>query len=91
MARLKHKDILDIMRLFEIELNSLRNVRKIEKMKLRKQIFKVVSPALSINNLKPKFFMTIMDDKIGHVIDMFLDGQGFKNKLLKKVDQKLKK
>jgi hypothetical protein len=39
MARLKHKDKLEILGLFEQELSTLARMTKVEKMKLRKRIF----------------------------------------------------
>ena len=90
MARLKYKDIQDILKIFEIEIGRLTRVGKVEKMKLRKKIANVVVPALSMKNLKTKTFMMIIEDKLGDVLDVFLDGWAFRKKLSRLISQKSK-
>ena len=94
MARLKYKDIQDILKIFEIEIGRLTRLGKVEKMKLRKKIAGVVLPALSMKNLKTKAFITfvmIINDKLGDLLGVFLDGWAFRKKLSRLISQKIKK
>ena len=91
MSRLNYKDIQDILKMFEIEIGRLTRLGKVEKMKLRKKIARVVLPALSMKNLKAKTFMMIIEDKLGDVLEVFLDGWVFRKKLSRLISQKIKK
>jgi len=77
--------------MFEIEIGRLTRLGKVEKMKLRKKIARVVLPALSMKNLKAKTFMMIIEDKLGDVLEVFLDGWVFRKKLSRLISQKIKK
>ena len=91
MARLKHKDKLEILGLFEQELSTLVRMTKVEKMKLRKRIFNVVVPALAAPSLSSEVFMGTVENKLYGVVNHFLDPSEFHNKLALKVDEILKK
>jgi hypothetical protein len=91
MARLKHKDKLEILGLFEQELSMLVRMTKVEKMKLRKRIFNVVVPALAAPSLSPEVFMGTVENKLHGVVTQFLDASEFHNKLVQRVDEILKK
>ena len=84
MARLKQKDIQDLLRLFEYELNTLPRVSKIEKMKIRKKVVNAISTASSLNIKKPDLFMSTLEGKLYTVFDIFTDSWGFREKLERK-------
>ena len=91
MARLKHKDKLDILGLFEQELSMLGRMDKVEKMKLRKRIFNIVVPALAAPSLSPEVFMGTVENKLYGVVNQFLDPSEFHLKLAEKVNEIFKK
>ena len=91
MGRLKQKDIQDILRLFENELNSLSRISKVEKMKIRKKIVNALSSTLALNMKKPEIFTATLEGKLYDVIDLFIDGWGFREKLARKIGDKLQK
>jgi hypothetical protein len=89
MGRLRQRDIQDIIRLFENELALLSRVSKIEKMKIRKRVVNALSSAVALNIRKPEMFMSALESKLYDVYDLFADGWGFREKLAKKVGDKL--
>lgn len=91
MSRLRQKDIQDILKLFENELNTLSRLSKIEKMKIRKKIVNALSSAVALNINKPELFMSTLEGKLHDVFNEFTDGWGFREKLARKVGEKLKK
>ena len=91
MARLKHKDKLEILGLFEQELSTLARMTKVEKMKLRKRIFNVVVPALAVPSLSSEVFMGTVENKLHGVVTQFLDPLEFHNTLAQRVGEILKK
>jgi hypothetical protein len=90
MSRLRQRDIQDIVRLFENELAVLSRVSKIEKMKIRKKVVNAVSSAVALNIKKPEMFMSALESKLYDVYDLFADGWGFREKLTKKISDKLR-
>lgn len=91
MGRLKQRDIQDILRLFENELNSLSRLSKVEKMKIRKKIVNALSYTMTQNMKKPEMFTTTLEGKLHDVYDLFIDGWGFREKLARKIGEKLQK
>ncbi len=91
MGRLKQRDIQDILKLFENELNTLSRMSKIEKMKARKRIVNALSSSVALNIKKPDLFMSTLEGKLYDVFDLFRDGWGFREKLARKIGEKLQK
>ena len=85
MARYQHKDIESILKLFELELSTLHNVSRVEKMKIRKRIANAILPALAASKSEPDMFLNIVENKLRDVFDLFFDGWGFREKLHKRV------
>ena len=86
----KEKTIQEILELFENQLSLLIRMDKLEKMKIRKRIRDVVLLTLGMDIRHPKIFMNIMEDKLNDVFSLFHDRIGFKKKLARKIDKKLK-
>ncbi len=91
MARLKQKDIQDLLRLFDYELNTLSRMSKIEKMKIRKKVVNAISTASSQNIKKSDLFMSTLEGKLYGVFDIFIDSWGFREKLQRKIKEILHK
>jgi hypothetical protein len=90
MGELKQSDILEIMKLFERELNSLSRISRLERLQMRKQINRVVSAgAVGVQN--PKAFLTIINDKLSKQTAMFLDENVFKRRLERLLNDRMKK
>jgi hypothetical protein len=87
MALLKQKDIQDLLRLFDYELNTLPRMSKIEKMKIRKKVVNAISTASSLNIKKPDLFMSTLEGKLYTVFDIFIDSWGFREKLERKIKE----
>ena len=90
MPRMRQKHIGEIVKLFELELHCVSQVARAEKMKMRKRIVNVVIPALMVSDQTVKVFMGQVEEKISDVLDTFVDSWGFRKKLARRVDQKLK-
>ncbi len=90
MASLNKKDIGEILKLFENELNLLIRIDKLEKMEIRKRIKDVIIPMLEMDIQKPNIFMEIVEEKLHNVFELFIDGYEFRKKLERKVIEKLK-
>ena len=86
MTNLKQNELQEIVNLFESELSMLKKVSRIEKMKIRKRVAAAILPALAISNLNMDIFMSIMEDRLSDVFDLFLDGWGFRQKLYQTVN-----
>ncbi len=91
MARLKQKDIQDLLRLFDNELNTLSRMSKIEKMKIRKKVVNALSTASALHIKKSDLFMSTLEGKLHDVFDIFIDGWGFREKLDRKINEILQK
>ena len=87
MARLKQKDIQDLLRLFDYELNTLSRISKVEKMKIRKKVVNAISTASALNIKKSDLFMSTLEGKLYNVFDIFVDSWGFREKLEKKINE----
>ena len=87
---MRQKHIGEIVKLFELELHCVSQVARAEKMKMRKRIVNVVIPALMVSDQTVKVFMGQVEEKISDVLDTFVDPWGFRKKLARRVDQKLK-
>ena len=90
MASLKKKDIREILKMFENELNLLIRIDKLEKMEIRKKIKDVIIPISEMDIKKPNIFMDIVEEKLHDVFDLFIDGYEFRKKLERKLTEKLK-
>ena len=90
MATLNTKDIGEILKLFENELNLLLRMDKLEKMEIRKRIKDVIVPMLELDIQRPNIFMDIVEEKLHDVFDLFIDGYEFRKKLERKLTEKLK-
>jgi hypothetical protein len=91
MAKLKQKDIQDLVRLFDYELNTLSRMSKIEKMKIRKKVVNALSTASALNIKKSDLFMSTLEGKLYGVFDLFIDSWGFREKLERKINEILQK
>ena len=87
MARLNQKDLQDIIRLFDYELNALSRMSKVEKMKIRKRIVNALSTTSALSIKKPDLFMSTLEGKLYDVFDVFVDSWGFREKLEKRIGQ----
>ena len=87
MARLKQKDLQDIIRLFDYELNALSRMSKVEKMKIRKKVVNSLSTISALNIKKSDLFMSTLEGKLYGVLDVFVDSWGFRERLEKKIHQ----
>ena len=85
MPKLRHRDIQDVIRLFDNELNMLGRISKVEKMKLRRKITNVVQPTLSSPSINPEIAVGSLEEKLSDVIKLFMDPWGFKEKLVLKI------
>ena len=91
MASLNKKDIGEILKLFENELNLLIRIDKLEKMEIRKKIKDVVIPMSEMDIKKPNIFMDIIEEKLHDVFDLFIDSYELRKKLERKLTEKLKR
>ncbi|MDX2499021.1 MAG: hypothetical protein QNL14_00750 [Deltaproteobacteria bacterium] len=90
MARYQHKDVESILKLFELELSTLHNLSRIEKMKIRKRVANAILPALASSNSQPDMFLNMVENKLRDVFDLFFDGWGFRERLRQRVDKIIK-
>ena len=87
MARLKQKDLQDLIRLFDYELNTLSRISKVERMKIRKRVVNALSTTAALNIKKSDLFMSTLEGKLYDVFDVFNDSWGFREKLEKRIKQ----
>lgn len=85
MPRYQHKDVESILKLFELELSTLHNLSRIEKMKIRKRVANVILPALNASKSEPDMFLNMVENKLRDVFNLFFDGWGFREKLHKRI------
>ena len=90
MKRLSGTDIQRIIQVFENELNTIHGVSVTEKMKLRRKIMNVLMPAFAVTNVKVEAVMRTVEEKLGGVLRMFHNGDGFKQKLRREINDKLR-
>ena len=90
MARYQHKDVESILKLFELELSTLHNISRVEKMKIRKRVANAILPALAASNSEPDMFLNMVENKLRDVFDLFFDGWGFREKLHQRVNNIIK-
>lgn len=86
MARYQHKDVESILKLFELELSTLHNLSRIEKMKIRKRVANAILPALNASKSEPDMFLNMVEGKLRDVFDLFFDGWGFRERLHQRVN-----
>ena len=90
MAHLSNRDIQDILKLFENELNLLIRKNKLEKMEIRKRIKDAVGPISEMDIRNSQIFMDIVEEKLHDIFDLFVDGYEFRRKLERKMTEILK-
>ena len=90
MYSVNNQDIIEILKLFENELNLLVRIDRLEKMEIRKKIKDAIMPISGINFSRSKIFMDILEDKLHDVFALFIDGYEFRKKLERKVAEILK-
>ena len=90
MAHYRHKDVESILKLFELELSTLHNLSRIEKMKIRKRVANTILPALAASKSEPDMFLNMVENKLRDVFDLFFDGWGFREKLHQRVNNIIK-
>ena len=86
MPRYQHKDVESILKLFELELSTLHNLSRIEKMKIRKRVANTILPALNASKSQPDMFLNMVEGKLRDVFDLFFDGWGFRERLHQRVN-----
>ncbi len=74
MARYQHKDVESILKLFELELSTLHNLSRIEKMKIRKRVANAILPALAASNSEPDMFLNMVEKNSETYLICFLTG-----------------
>ena len=85
MPRYQHKDVESILKIFELELSTLHNLSRIEKMKIRKRVANTILPALNASKSEPDMFLNMVENKLKDVFNLFFDGWGFREKLHQRV------
>ncbi len=85
MARYQHKDVESILKLFELELSTLNRLSRVDKMKIRRRVANAILPALTASNSQPDLFLTMVENKLRDVFDLFFDGWSFREKLHQRV------
>ena len=91
MAALNQKDIQEILKLFENELNLLIRKDKLEKMEIRRRIKDAIQPLSAMERKRTNIFMDIVEEKLHDVFDLFNDGFEFRRKLEHSISDILKK
>ena len=90
MKKLSGTDTQRIIQLFENEMSTLHGVSVIEKMQYRRKIMNVLMPALAVNDVKVEAVVGAVEQRLGDVLRMFQDGDAFKEKLRKELNDKLR-
>lgn len=90
MKKLSGTDTQRIIQVFENELNMIHGVSVIEKMQYRRKIMNVLMPALAVNDVKVEAVIGAVEQRLGDVLKIFQDGDGFKEKLRKELHDKLR-
>ena len=90
MAALNTKDIQEILKLFENELNLLVRIDKFEKMEIRKRIKDAIVPISEMDFRQSNILINIIEEKLHDIINLFIDGYEFRKKLERKLIEQLK-
>jgi len=90
MKKLSGTDVQRIIQLFENELNMLHGVSVIEKMQYRRKIMNVLMPAFAVTDVKVESVISAVEQRLGDVLKIFQDGDNFKEKLRREIQDKLK-
>ena len=90
MAALNTKDVQEILKLFENELNLLVRIDKFEKMEIRKRIKDAIVPISEMDIWQSNILMDIVEEKLHDIINLFIDGYEFRKKLERKLIEQLK-
>ena len=90
MKKLSGTDTQRIIQMFENELNIIHGVSVIEKMQYRRKIMNVLAPALAVNDVRVEAVMGAVEQNLRDVLRMFQDGDGFKEKLRRELNAKLR-
>ena len=90
MPALNTKDIQEILKLFENELNVLVRTDKFEKMEIRKRIKDAIIPLTEMDIWQSSLLMDIIEEKLHDIINLFIDGYEFRKKLERKLIEQLK-
>jgi hypothetical protein len=81
MVRYQHKEIEEILKLFEKELATLNRLSRVEKMKIRKRVANSILPALAASNSEPDIFINVVENKLKDVFALLTDAWGFRERL----------
>lgn len=90
MAALNNQDIIEILKLFEDQLNLLFRIDRLEKMEIRKKIKDAIMPLSGMNIKNSSIFMDIVEEKLHDVFPLFIDGYEFRKKIQRRVTEILK-
>ncbi len=90
MATLNRQDILEILKLFEDQLNLLFRIDRLEKMEIRKKTKDAIMPLAGMDLKNTSIFMDIVEEKLHDVFPLFVDAYEFRKKLERKVTEILK-
>ena len=81
MKRLHNRDIVDIFNLFENEFLTIRDITKIEQMRIRKKVKDILNPLLRAPIYKAEDVLIIVEEKLYEVINYFRNREEFLIKL----------
>jgi hypothetical protein len=90
MKKVSGTDTQRIIQLFENELNTIHGVSVIEKMKYRRKVMNVLLPAFAVTDVKVEAVISTVEERLGDVLRMFQDADGFKAKLRREINDKLR-
>ncbi len=90
MQKLSGADTQRIIQLFENELNILHGVSVIEKMNYRRKIRNALMSAFAVSDVKVESVIRTVDERLSDVLKLFQDGDGFKEKLRREIQDKLR-
>ena len=89
MARFSKNDVKEIVELLEHELDSLRNIDRLEKMKMRSRIRKQASWLLMFRNPTSLKIIDKLEAKLSDIFRLYL--YGFSDKLKDLLEKKIRK
>ena len=89
MARFSKNDVKEIVELLEHELDSLRNIDRLEKMKMRSRIRKQASWLLMFRNPTSLKIFDKLEAKLSDIFRLYL--YGFSDKLKDLLEKKIRK
>ena len=90
MKKLSATDTQRIIQMFENELNIIHGVSVIEKMQYRRKIMNVLMPLFVVSDVKVDVVIGTVEQRLNDVLRLFQDGDGFKERLRRELNSKLR-